>query len=270
MKYKSIISLKNPTIKEILKIKERRYKDKDKLFLIEGIHLIEMALDSSFEIKMVFFSESFKNKTEGQRLLRKLIKRNTELIQISDEINIRLSDTESPQGVLALLSFKTYRLQDIQFKGNSFIVVCDGIQDPGNLGTIIRASDAACVDAVVILPNTCDVFMHKTLRATAGSIFNIPIVHSDLESLLEYLRLRGITLYSTDIRAERLIYETDFNKPIAIAFGNEARGVSETLRKMSDLIKIPIIGKAESLNVAMAASVCLYEIVRQRMYKMNY
>jgi TrmH family RNA methyltransferase len=274
MKFTKITSPTNPIIKEAIKIKEKHARYRHEAFLIEGIHLLEMAASSpDVEIKRVFSTEDFSANREGQRLLRKIGSRvkgqisKDIFIQASEQILHKLTDTETPQGIAAVVSYKTISLEGIKFKGIPFMVVCDGIQDPGNLGTIIRVSDAAGADAVVILAETCNAFMPKAIRATAGSIFNIQIVYSEAEVLLEYLNSRDIALYAADVRAEVSIYESDLKHPLAVAFGNEAHGVSHALLKRAKgLIKVPIIGRAESLNVAMAASVCLYEVVRQRVF----
>ncbi len=276
MRFVKITSPANPIIREALKIKERHARYRHEAFLIEGPHLIDMAkISPNVEIKKVFFTEEFSNRKEGQRLLRQIAHsmereawsaKLTTFIQVSEQVLNKLTDTETPQGIAAIVSCKIANLDKLNFKGIPFLVVCDGIQDPGNLGTIIRASDAAGADAVIILPETCDAFMPKTIRSTAGSLFNIPVIYSEPEILFDYLNSKNIALYATDIYAQISIYESDFKKPVAIAFGNEAHGVSEALLKRAKGLKIPIIGKAESLNVAMAASVCLYEVVRQRAY----
>lgn len=272
MRYIRITSSANPIIKEAIKIKEKHARYRHEVFLIEGPHLMEMAAASpDVEIKRVFFSEDFSAKREGQRLLRQIGSRakgqgpKDIFIQVSEQVLHKLTDTDTPQGIIATVSYKPIDLDMIIFKGIPFLVVCDGIQDPGNLGTIIRASDAAGADAVVILQGTCDVFMQKTIRATAGSLFNIPVVYSEPEVFFDYLNSKNIALYAADVHAQMSIYESDFKKPVAIAFGNEAHGVSGAVLKRAKGLKIPIMGKAESLNVAMAASVCLYEVVRQRM-----
>ncbi len=272
MKFINITSHSNPLIKEVLKIKQKRSKYKNEAFLIEGLHLIESSLESNADLKKILFTDEFISKKDGLVTLRRIYFRikdkvKVNLIQIPNHIFSRLSDTESPQGIMAVASCKLFKFEEIVFHDIPFIVVCDGIQDAGNLGTIIRASDAAGADAVVILPGTCDPFNPKSIRATSGSIFNISIVYSDTDSFLEYIKLNKIHLFATDVHHGIPVYELDFKKPISIVFGNESSGVSERLKKDAfGLANIPIIGKAESLNVAMAASICLYEVVRQRRY----
>lgn len=276
-KFMKITSSSNPLIKEAVRIRERHGKVRNTAFLIEGPHLVEMALASpDVEIKRVFVTDAFLSKKEGQHLVQRIVheagkqggaEQGAFLLEVSGQILDRLTDTEAPQGIAAVVSYRMKGLEELQIKDAPLLAVCDGIQDPGNLGAIIRASDAAGADAVVILPGTCDAFMQKTIRSTAGSLFTIPLIYSSPDSLAAYLDLKGITLSIADAHAKRFIYAYDFRKPVAIAFGSEAHGASNALRqKAKDLIVIPVIGKAESLNVAMAASVCLYEAVRQRRF----
>ncbi|MFA5352955.1 MAG: RNA methyltransferase [Thermodesulfovibrionales bacterium] len=265
MRYTTITSQANPIIKEAVKIRERHGRQRG-AFLIEGPHLMEMAvLSPDLEIRRVYFSEEFGSKKEGQKLLRQVFSKTENLIEVPAHLLTKITETETPQGIAAIVALKSIALDDIPLKENPLLVVCDGIQDPGNMGTIIRLSDAVGADAVIILPGTCDPFMPKAIRATAGSIFNVPVIACRTEELISYLKEHDVSLCAADIRAERTIYETDLCRPLALAFGNEAHGVGDELKQeVQETVKIPILGKAESLNVAMSASVCLYEAVRQR------
>lgn len=252
-----ITSKHNPAIKEALRIKDR--KDKDHL-LIEGEHAIEMAQASRFRIKRVFFSNRYRN----PRLLKKL-SRDAEIIETTDRIISALSDTEHPQGIIAIATYETSDLDYLSLTENPLIVVCDGIQDPGNLATIIRTADAGGANAVILMPGTCDPFMQKVIRASAGSIFNVAIVFSERDNLKKWLIEKGIRIIVTSQTGDKIIYDIDMKKPLALVLGNEARGVSIDWLDWADaVVRIPIFGKAESLNVAVAASIFLYEAIRQR------
>lgn len=261
--FKIIESPSNPLIKEALKIKKRS-KDYPGIFLIEGPHLIEMAIASSFaSLKYIFFSEDYAHKKNLKKLLKQIPK--AEKVLITDYIVSLLSDTETPQGLVAIVDYKPLNLEDIESHDNYLFIICDTIGDPGNMGTIIRAADAFGADAVIALPSCCDPFNHKSIRATAGSIFNVSVIKLDIEKLFNYLSSKGIILYATGSKAYKNIFDMDFKKSIAIVFGNEASGVSNLmLKRAKEVFKIPISGKAESINVAMAATTCLYEIMRQR------
>ncbi|MBZ0156459.1 MAG: RNA methyltransferase [Alphaproteobacteria bacterium] len=279
MRTLKITSPSNPMIREALRIREKRGKYRNAAFLVEGPHLMDMAISSPYTgIKRVFFTEAFRGREEGRQLLGRVAQkgdagssgrgeREVFLLEIPEPLLSRIAGTETPQGIVAIVSYPVTALGDIAFRDVPFLVVCDGIQDPGNLGTIIRVADAAGADGVVILPGSCDVFMPKTVRATAGSLFSLPIAYSSPDALADYFEVSGIMLAVADVRAEVPVYAFDFARPVAVAFGNEAHGPGRELRERAKgLVKIPIIGKAESLNVAMSATVCLYEAVRQRWF----
>ncbi len=262
-----ISSTSHPLVREALKIKERRGKHREGVFIVEGPHLVEMAHASPIaDLKHVFFTEEFSSSRGGRQLLKLLKETSVTLVETSGRVIEKLADTETPQGIAAVLSLKTVALDAISLRTTPLLVICDGVQDPGNIGTIIRASDAAGADAVLLTPGTCDPYMPKAIRASAGSIFTVPVLSAKTEELIEFLSDRRIMLYGADVHASRSLYETDFRTPVAIVFGNEAHGIGAALLKESRLLfRIPVIGRAESLNVAMAVSVSLYEAARQRL-----
>lgn len=265
MNYPKITSLANPKIKELLDIKRRKDRDKNSPFLIEGPHLIEMALNTGSQINDVIFSASFSSKENGQQFLKRLSKHIVNIFEVSEHIIARLADTETTQGIIAVSACRSLSLEDFGPGTQALIVVIDGVQDPGNLGAIIRTADAAAADAVILLPGTCDAFMQKTVRSTAGSIFNIPVIYADLQALLKWLRLKNIKLAVTAADAKKTVFDAELKDPVAFVFGNEAHGVQDAIKKAADMVvSIPILGKAESLNVVTSAAVCLYEAVRQR------
>ncbi|MEW6110468.1 MAG: RNA methyltransferase [Nitrospirota bacterium] len=268
MKYIKITSISNPMIREAFDIKNRRSKYKHTAFLIEGPNLVEAAMTSGNRIMEVFLTRAFSEKEMSQRLLKKISENTSKIFEVEEHIINKLAGTETPRGIVAVASYRLLSLNDLPLKDNPFLVVIDAVQDPGNLGTIIRTADAAGVDAAILLPGTCDAFMPKAIRSTAGSIFNIPILYTETDMLLRWLHGENIQLIITSADAEKSIYDIDLKKPLAMVFGNEAHGASEKIRKSADLLsRIPIYGKAESLNVATAAAVCLYEAVRQRRLK---
>jgi TrmH family RNA methyltransferase len=269
-----ITSPANPIVKAALALRDKPGQAPHGAFLVEGPHLLEMALSSPAKVARVFFTEEFGRKQEGQRLIRK-VRHHISLadqeaaeptfVEVSEQVFTRLSDTRTPQGILAIISIAPAALEDLSLGAAPVLVLCEGIQDPGNLGAIIRVADAAAADAVIILPATCNPYNQKVIRSTAGSLFNIPIVRTAAKGLLDWLAVRDIPLLATDIHGAVSVFDLDLTGPCALAFGSEAHGVSEAVRKAADrTIRIPILGKAESLNVAMSASVCLFEAVRQR------
>lgn len=262
MTFKKITSASNPLVKEVLKIKERKAADRHD-FLIEGQHLFEMAVGASAQIKQVFFTSQYRVKygpfPEG------IPEKGCEYIETTEHVLSRLSDTETPQGIAAVVSYKAHGLGDISLRANPLLVVCDGIRDPGNLGTIIRTSDAFGAHAVVLLPGTCDALAPKVVRASAGSIFNVPVLSAGQEELLGWLQAKKINLIVTDTNADRIIYEADLLNPVAFVFGNEGAGVGPDIKERREIcFRVPMPGRAESLNVAVCAAIALYEAFRQR------
>jgi TrmH family RNA methyltransferase len=265
MNYSKITSSSNPRIKEAMDIKRRKNRAGHASFIIEGPHLIEMALAAGTSISEVFFTEGFVRKEEGQRTLRQLSKYTPRIYEVAEHLLQKLAETEAPQGIIAVATHSPLSLDGLRLRDNPLLVVSDAIQDPGNLGAIIRTADAAGADGVVILPGTCDVYLQKTIRATAGSLFNIPVARASVRELLDWLRGHKINLAVTASGSGKSFFGADLDKPVAFVFGNEAGGVQEALKKSADMIlSIPIYGKAESLNVAASAAICLYEAVRQR------
>ena len=262
MRYTKITSAANQQIKDILQIREKRAKFRHTAFLIEGTHLVEMALNAQVRIKEVFATEEFINAKEHQGMFKKIT---APVFEVSGQILKKITDTETPQGIVAVAVYELGTLNTLSFKAAPLLVVLDAIQDPGNLGTIIRTADAAGADAVILMPGSCDAFMPKVIRATAGSIFNLPVVYAEPDTLSDWLGEKKIPLSVTAADAGKTVFETDLRGGIAVAFGNEAHGVSDQLRRAADLsFSIPILGRAESLNVATSAAICLYEVVRQR------
>jgi TrmH family RNA methyltransferase len=265
MKCLRITSLANPHIREMLSILRRRSDTGDRFFLIEGMHLLEMALDADAAIKEVFFTAQFDSKEEGIRMLNRLAAGGIRLVEVTGQIMSRLTDTETPQGIAAVVRHQARGLGDLRLSSRPLLVVLDRIQDPGNLGTIIRTADAASADAVLLLPSTCDPFMQKTIRSTAGSIFNIPVIQAGLDELIAFMGEAGVKVAVASADAPSSLYETDLSGPVALVFGNEAQGVSSEMRQIADFaFRVPVPGKAESLNVATAAAVSIYEAIRQR------
>lgn len=265
MRYTIIESPANPRIRGAAALKEKRKRSGHDAFLIEGAHLIETALRSGIVMEKVFFTEDYASSREGKRILRQIAGAGAQMFRINSRTLSKLSDTDTPQGIIAIALYRPFTLDTISPEGTPLFAVLDGIQDPGNLGTIIRTADAAGADAVILLPGTCDAFAPKSIRSTAGSIFNIPLIYSDHNTLKQWLSERSIAVVVPDVHATMSIYKADLSRPLAFVFGNEAHGASEEIkREANTLVKIPLLGKAESLNVAASAAICMYEAVRQR------
>jgi TrmH family RNA methyltransferase len=257
-KFRLIESPKNPKVKHVADIRDRKKRGDE--FMVEGPHLVESALDAGAEIKQAFF-------TSGQHkaLLKRIARTGAEIFEISDRVLSKLTGTETPQGILAIVSLNKSTLDDIDIEKGP-VVVLDGVQDPGNVGTIIRTAAAAGASAVVVLQGTADAFSQKALRSSSGSIFNIRIVRAQRKTVADELKNMGLRIVATTLDAETSIFDADLRGPLALVFGNETKGVSPELRRAADLaVRIPVRGGAESLNVASSAAVALYEVMRRNL-----
>ncbi|CCO07265.1 Uncharacterized tRNA/rRNA methyltransferase YsgA [Desulforamulus hydrothermalis Lam5 = DSM 18033] len=262
-----LTSAQNPKIKYIRKLSQRAFRQKEKKFVVEGIRLVEEALHSDWRTECFVYTAQAVQSPRGAHLLAKASQRGAQLFEVTESIMADLAATETPQGVLAVLWQPDYRLPDLLAAARpSLVVTVDGVQDPGNLGTIIRSADAAGADGVVLLKGTVDLYNPKTLRATMGSLFHLPVVTAaDVKVTLDCLAAAGITLVVGDPAGGQPIFQADLTGPLALVVGNEGSGPQPAVYEYRHRkVTIPMPGQAESLNVAIATAIMLYEVVRQR------
>ncbi|MBN2655313.1 MAG: RNA methyltransferase [Nitrospirae bacterium] len=268
MKSLNITSISNPAVKAAVKLKGKPSRDGS--FLIEGPHLLQSALSSRSKIKEIFFTSSFSLKSEGGRILKKAESAHVRLIEVDEAVMSKISDAVTSQGVAAVVTLQRVDLDDLTLSSVPLIAVCDGVQDPGNIGTIIRTADAAGADAVVLLGGCCNPYNPKSVRSTAGSIFNIQVVTASSNAFISYAAAKGISICCSSAKGSTSIFEVDLSKPLAIVFGSEAHGINDSIVSVADFsVAIPIQGRAESLNVASSSAICLYEALRQRIYMLE-
>ncbi len=255
-----IQSKDNSLIKEIKKLKEKKYRAEKNQFIVEGFRFVEEALKSKFEVNMVFISESSKERWNSFNLELKL-QQNTKVYWITNQILKLISSTETPQGIVAVVKNKNI---DVEYK-NGFYVLVDKIQDPGNVGTIIRTAHASGALGVIVTKGTADIYNEKTLRSTMGSIFHVPIIEDPYLSSVQRLKENGFNLIVSSLDTDKNFYDINLKEKAIIVVGNEGNGVSEELINLADVkVKIPMPGNAESLNVSVAASIMMFEAVRQK------
>nr|WP_300005081.1 RNA methyltransferase [Tissierella sp.] len=259
-----ITSSKNAVIKEIKSLSRRKNRWREKLFIIEGIKIIEEALVSSVSIKHIFFSDALFEAEGGEDLFGR-IKLLQSTIKLSRAVFNDITDIENPQGVLAIAEFKERKMEDVFEIDNPSIIFLDGLNDPGNLGTIIRTADAFNIDAIVLGENSVDPYNSKVVRSTMGSIFRVPLYNCKNNDLFfKYIIENKINIITTSLSGDTLEKEI-FKDSFVAVIGNEANGVSqEILANSTKLVKIPMPGLAESLNAGVAASIIMYEAMRSR------
>ena len=253
-----ITSYDNKRIKNVVSLceKSKARKEQD-AFVIEGIKLFEEAPDSA--IKAVFVAESFSYKSE------KLDRMPVEVVK--DDVFKKMTDTLNPQGILCVVKKSFYKLEDlIKSKETPLFIVLEKLQDPGNMGTIMRTAEGAGVTAVIMSNDTVDIYNPKTVRSTMGSIVRVPFVYTDdLKKAIGVLKEAGVTCYAAHLKGTKDCYSYDYKKPTAFFIGNEGNGLSEEISNLADTyIKIPMGGKLESLNASVSAAILMYETRRQR------
>lgn len=263
-----ITSKTNKIYKHIKNLGSKKYREKYNEFIIEGIRLVREAIDSSAQLSLLAVSESFSQSDEGKQYLQSIEKYRIKVYRVNDKMFQEITQTQTPQGILGIASMGYFSLQKLlkERKENPFYIYCDGIQDPGNMGTIIRTADAVNADGVLLSRGCVDIYNPKTVRSTMGSLFHLPIVKvGDSDETLDYLKENGLVVLGGHLKASKYCYEIDMKQGIVIVIGNEANGISkEVVTKLDYLVKIPMPGRAESLNAAVAAGILMYEVVRQR------
>jgi len=264
-----ITSNSSKMCKHVKALHLKNYRDKKKEYVIEGFRLVKDALESNAPVKSIMVSDSFVSNAISEEILKEISGRNISIYKVSDNILKDISDTETPQGIVGVVAAPQQTIKDIHICGDSLFVLCDCVQDPGNLGTIIRTADAAGADGVILSKGCVDVYNPKVVRSTMGAIFHFPVIKVDnLTETILYLKQRNLSIVSGYLEAADYHFDIDMKKGTVIVIGNEANGISSEVISLSDyLIKIPIPGRAESLNAAIAAGILIYEAVRQRMKK---
>lgn len=260
----SITSATNVLYKEVKNLKQKKFRDEKREYLIEGIRFVNEALNENVTIKTFFISDKLIRLKGGEELLAHIEASNVPLYQLSDHLLEGLSDTENSQGVIAVLPIEKVSLEKVIY-GSKKLLLLEAIQDPGNMGTIIRTADAAGFDGVIALKGCVEIYNSKVLRSTMGSVYHIPVVeHAETEETIRLIRASGLKCYAAHLKGEKTIYEEDMSHGGVIFIGNEANGLSDELTNMADiLVKIPMPGRAESLNASVASALFMYEMYRQ-------
>lgn len=255
----SIESKDNSLFKETKKLKERRNRNKEGKYIIEGFRLIQEAFKAKMDVEYIMVSEEALNKVH--EYLGEFNEEDYKTYILSNNLLPQLTSTENPQGIVAVVRNKEASKEVL----GDFYLLCDKVQDPGNLGTIIRTAHAAGVNGIILTKGTVDIYNDKVIRSTMGSLFYIPIIHDDEEyTFLKKLKGNGFSLVSTSLEESRDFFLEDLSGKVILTVGNEGNGVSKEVFDLSDKkVKIPMPGGAESLNVSVATSIILFEKVRQ-------
>jgi len=259
----AISSKENPLVKQARALRQKKAREESGLFLVEGLRLCEEALQAELKISYGLFTEDFLRDERAAALLTALCDKGLALYRMPPPLLTHCADTEQPQGIM-LIAEKPVPLSALPPQA-SFVLVLDGLRDPGNLGTILRAAQAAALDAVMLLPGCVDVYNPKAVRSAMGASFSLPLLFpASLPEARQMLQEAGLRILLA-AAGGRAYDEVSLREPLALVLGAEAEGASPFWRETNaETIGIPMPGGTESLNVAVSAGILLCEVLRQR------
>lgn len=258
-----ITGLQNPLVKAAAELKQKKYRQQQGLFIAEGLRTVEEAVRYG-AVQSIFYTAIEDERTRA--VLEEAAAKQVKLICVSEAVLKKIADTETPQGVIAVCEMGKSSVEDLLATGQMLLVL-DRVGDPGNIGTMLRTADAAGLGGLVLLKGSADIYAPKTVRASMGSLFHLPVVSGVSEAeFVSSARKAGYELLVTSLDGADNLYKADLRGRLAFVMGNEANGVTDSLLEAADKrVFIPMQGRAESLNVAMAAGVVMFEALRQRL-----
>ena len=259
-----IISKTNSNVKFVSSLNEKKFRQKNNAFYLEGIKVVNELLDKAIDIMFIAYSKSILLQSNGgEELIKRLEnEKNIKVLEFDEKIFKYVTDTVNPQGVLAVIEIPKYNLKnELEKLNDSNILILDKVQDQGNLGTIIRSANAFDCDLIICTLGTADIYSPKTLRSTMGGILNTKVIYVDDVNELQIIKEKGYKIVTTSLNTNNSSDTLNYiDNKYAFVVGNEANGVSKELENLSDiLVKIPMSDKIESLNVGVATSIILYE-----------
>lgn len=262
----TLSSTANPRVKTVVKLRQRAHRDELGLMLIEGYREIKRALDNGYRPQQLLFCEALFLKGTGEPpLIERCRNLGAEIVACSEPVFVKMAYRERPEGLLAVGPQIRRGLSDLKLPQNALVVVAEAIEKPGNLGTILRSADAAGVQAVIVCDRCTDLHNPNVVRASTGMLFAVPVVEADTADVLAFLRGRGFSILAATPHTDRLHTDVDLTGNVALVVGTEQYGLSQVWMEAADLrVRIPMLGQADSLNVAAATTILLYEAVRQR------
>lgn len=261
---KEVTSLSNPIVKDIKALSDKKHRDETRSFMAEGLKLVIDALELGFEIRTLVYAKNVKEKPQVVQCATKTVARGGLVLEVSEKVLSSITRRDNPQMVVGIFTQRWTPLRDLKPKTGETYVALDRVRDPGNLGTIIRTADAAGASGVILVGEATDPFSMETVRATMGSVFAMPLVKTNVADFLAWKKTAGVEVVATHL-AGAVDYRTiDYRKkPVVLLMGNEQSGLPDELARAADaLARIPQAGRADSLNLAIATGVMLFEARR--------
>ncbi len=265
MMYERITSHANPKVKDLIKLGKGRGKDRKELFIIEGLKEIELAVESGIEFQSIFFCREIIEEQTFIHITERVNSRN--IFEITSGIFARIAYRETTGGILMVAHARYRSLDQIKLNKNPLVLILESVEKPGNLGGIIRTADAAAVDAVILCDPLTDLYNPNIIRSSLGTIFSVQVVACSSDEAIKWLKEQNIRILATDLNTDYNYHQVDFFDPCAIVMGTEHDGISNKWLSVAEQkIKIPMLGKIDSLNVSTSAAILAYEARKQKGY----
>ena len=256
-----ITSLQNQRIKDVVKLNNARERRKQNLFVIEGARELSMAIAGDFTINGMFVCDELLT-VEGREIISKT---GIPTENVSVDVFRKMAYREESDGIIALAKSRYLSVDAVRLSANPFIIILEAVEKPGNLGAILRTADAARVDAVIVCDPKTDIYNPNAIRSSIGCVFTQQVVACTSEEALRWLKRNGVRIFAAELTASQYYHETDFTRSSAIVMGAEAHGLTDFwLRNADHRIKIPMLGRIDSLNVSVSTAIITFEAMRQR------
>ncbi len=260
-----ISSLQNPSVKNLVKLTKARERKAQNLFIIEGARELSLALAGDYSIEEVYVCNELFVSTRYPDVLDAVD--NDRIIEFTPQVFEKVSYRKASDGLIALAKPKSHTLADIQLSENPFIIILESVEKPGNLGAILRSADAAAVDAVIVCDPQTDIYNPNVVRSSVGGLFTVQTAVCTTQEAMEWLDNHAIASYAAELQAAEWYQNVDYRGPSAIVMGTEANGLTDSwLNYATKRIKIPMLGKIDSLNVSVSTAVLTFEAMRQRQF----
>jgi RNA methyltransferase, TrmH family len=266
MRDKEIItSVYNPRVKNVEGLREKKARDSRRLMLIDGYRAVSLALNNQIPLKELFYCEKFFKSREEKVLIERAEKNGAKIFCLNEKVFARVAYGDNPEGILAVAGQVKKDLADLPLGKSALYLVLESLEKPGNLGAILRTADAAAVCGIIVCDSRTDIYNPNVIRSSLGAFFTIPVVESSVTAALTWLKEQRIKILTTTLQAKLEYTRIDYADPCAIVLGSEDKGVSSAWLDAADFkVKIPMQGQVDSLNVATAAAIILYEALRQK------
>lgn len=270
MKVEDITSAQNPKIKGLLELQEKSKARKRKgLFVVEGRRELQHCIEAGFEPHTLFICRDIITEKELDKVLGAIEENFTgmtcQIVEIPQHLYDKVAYRGGTEGIIAELKCKEMSLESLKLKKDPLVVVLESVEKPGNLGAVLRSADASGVDAVIVCDPLTDMYNPNLIRSSIGAVFTVPVATATSEETIRWLKDNGIKIYTAQLQDSEWYYDTDMKGGTAIVMGTEATGLTDVWRKAADAhIKIPMLGRLDSLNVSVSAAILMFEAVRQR------